>query len=57
MNSTSRIFTITSGLGSLAGLYFAYKKQYKFQGYVGMFFLGTFVGSILGSIINASLNK
>lgn len=49
--SDNKIIIISSSIGALAGLGFAYHKKSKFWGYVGYFILGNIVGSLVGNII------
>lgn len=47
----SRILIISSSVGALVGLGFAYNKKSKPLGYVGYFFLGNLIGYLIGSLI------
>lgn len=42
---------VLTGIGSLAGLYYAFSKKKSGWGYVGFFIVGGIAGSIIGSTV------
>ena len=52
MNEENKKMTLTnvmSGLGALAGLYYAFSNKKSAWGYVGFFIVGGIAGGIIGS--------
>lgn len=49
--NTMTLKNVLTGLGSLAGLYYAFSKKKSAWGYVGFFIVGGIAGSIVGSTI------
>jgi hypothetical protein len=50
-NQNMTLKNVLTGLGSLAGLYYAFSKKKSGWGYVGFFIVGGIAGSIVGSTI------
>jgi hypothetical protein len=55
--STSRPAMILSSVGFLAGLYYSFKNDKGFWGYVGYGLLGTVAGTTAGSVLSMIGNK
>ncbi|MFA6571875.1 MAG: hypothetical protein WCT77_11645 [Bacteroidota bacterium] len=48
---------IGSGIGTIAGAYYAFHTEKSFWGYVGFILLGSIVGSTVGGIMDNTLFK
>ena len=57
MNNKTQLITGMAALGFAAGIYYAYKTDKKFWGYVGFAILGQIAGMASGQIVSSLFIK
>lgn len=57
MDKKTQLITGMAALGFAAGIYYAYKNDKKFWGYVGFALLGQIAGMATGNIVSSLMIK